>query len=410
MHGLGSAAYVWFGFLLCEKRSFSLRKLNFLLIFLFCLNSMANEAPFTNDDAYSTDWSTRLMVPAPGVLGNDGDADNDSLQAHLLTGPEQGTLMLFQDGSFGYQPVFGFDGDVTFEYKAWDGITWTAGKVTITVSSGNQAPIANNDVYTLTSTERYYQNVPGVLANDSDPDGDALETHLVNGPSVGTLGFHHDGSFWYEPEPGYQGQVTFDYNLSDGNNKTLATVTLIIEDPSNACATRADRDNYGRFSGGHAFWLPRGLGRDFVFDGDGEFRQNADGTAVLTGTIRRERRPSHAFYVEVHFGGYTERAAGAPKKELVPRAYKRRGGPVDVSTWYYYTSTMGTLTGIDAFEGALVDISRRGPAMQVGYGANGKNVGYGASTWLNWRVIRQGDTHNFRRTRGTGDINIDLCD
>ena len=36
---------------------------------------------------------------------------------------------------------------------------------------------------------------PGVLGNDTDPDGDALSAVLVSGPSNGTLTLNADGSF-----------------------------------------------------------------------------------------------------------------------------------------------------------------------------------------------------------------------
>jgi hypothetical protein len=41
-----------------------------------------NQPPVATDDAYSTDEETLLSVAAPGVLGNDTDADSDPLTAH----------------------------------------------------------------------------------------------------------------------------------------------------------------------------------------------------------------------------------------------------------------------------------------------------------------------------------------
>ena len=39
-----------------------------------------NDAPIAGDDAYSTTEDTALTVAAPGVLGNDSDADGDSAE------------------------------------------------------------------------------------------------------------------------------------------------------------------------------------------------------------------------------------------------------------------------------------------------------------------------------------------
>ena len=40
-----------------------------------------NDAPVAVDDSYSVDEDTPLSVAAPGVLGNDSDADGDSADA-----------------------------------------------------------------------------------------------------------------------------------------------------------------------------------------------------------------------------------------------------------------------------------------------------------------------------------------
>ena len=40
-----------------------------------------NEAPMAVNDGYSTNKNTSLNVPAPGVLANDLDGDDDGLSA-----------------------------------------------------------------------------------------------------------------------------------------------------------------------------------------------------------------------------------------------------------------------------------------------------------------------------------------
>ena len=94
----------------------------------------ANTAPVATDDAYSTVEDVDLSVPAPGVLGNDTDADGDQLSASLVTLPANGTVTLGADGSFLYEPDAGFDGTDTFAYAVNDGThASTPATVTITV-------------------------------------------------------------------------------------------------------------------------------------------------------------------------------------------------------------------------------------------------------------------------------------
>jgi hypothetical protein len=61
------------------------------------------------------------------------------------------------------------------------------------------------------------------------------------------------------------------------------------------------------------------------------------------------------------------------------------------------------------YVGAILDLTRRGPSFQVGFGANDKNANYGASAWLNWTRTRRPNNSNITiASSGTGDINIDL--
>jgi hypothetical protein len=92
-----------------------------------------NDAPVAVNDVYSTPEDTMLVVGAPGVLGNDSDADGPSLSAILVSPPANGTVTLNADGSFTYTPNPAFNGTDTFTYKASDGISESVA-ATVTVS------------------------------------------------------------------------------------------------------------------------------------------------------------------------------------------------------------------------------------------------------------------------------------
>ncbi|MFH1724988.1 MAG: Ig-like domain-containing protein, partial [Elusimicrobiota bacterium] len=84
----------------------------------------------------------------------------------------------------------------------------------------------------------------GVLANDSDPDGDLISAELVSGPSDGALSLNSNGSFTYTPDPMFSGTDGFTYRASDGLSYSAeAAVTITVEAIPNDPPTAAD-DSY----------------------------------------------------------------------------------------------------------------------------------------------------------------------
>jgi VCBS repeat-containing protein len=93
-------------------------------------------------DAYNAAKDAPLDVPAPGVLGNDTDVDNDPLQATLVTPATNGNVTLNADGSFTYTPNAGFTGDDGFTYRAGDASAQSAETmVAIHVADGPVLPL-----------------------------------------------------------------------------------------------------------------------------------------------------------------------------------------------------------------------------------------------------------------------------
>jgi VCBS repeat-containing protein len=198
--------------------------------------TVTNQAPTAAGDAYSTAEDTTLTVGAPGVLGNDSDPDGNQLRAVLGSGPSQGTLTLNANGSFTYTPAANFHGSDSFTYRASDGtLASSQATVTITVTATNDGPTATDDAYSTAEDTALTVAAPGVLANDTDPDGDTLSAVAGSGPSHGTLSRNADGSFTYTPAADYNGSDSFTYRASDGTlTSNLATVTLTVSATNDA--------------------------------------------------------------------------------------------------------------------------------------------------------------------------------
>ncbi|MCP4361868.1 MAG: tandem-95 repeat protein [Chloroflexi bacterium] len=190
-----------------------------------------NLSPVANNNSYTTDEDVTLTVPAPGVLGNDTDADSGALTAVLNTTTSDGNLTLNANGSFIYVPDPGFSGSDSFTYRASDGNSNSnVATVTITVDPlVNLPPIANDDSYATDEDVTLTVPAPGVLDNDTDADSGTLTAVLNTTTSDGNLTLNANGSFTYVPDPGFNGSDSFTYRASDGNsNSNVASVTITV--------------------------------------------------------------------------------------------------------------------------------------------------------------------------------------
>jgi hypothetical protein len=195
------------------------------------VNEFPNNAPVAVNDSYEVQQDGTLVVAAPGVLENDSDPDDDPLTAVLVSTTTNGALTLNLDGSFSYMPDAGFVGTDQFSYQADDGeATSNVATVTIVVNEfPNSAPVAVNDSYEVQQDGTLVVAAPGVLENDSDPDGDPLSAVLAVGPANGSVTLSTDGSFIYTPTAGFSGTDIFTYVVHDGRGgAATATVSVTV--------------------------------------------------------------------------------------------------------------------------------------------------------------------------------------
>src|SRR5690606_31275597 len=95
----------------------------------------------------------------------------------------------------------------------------------------NRPPVAIDDAaQTIAGTSIAI----GVLANDSDPDGNAIAIATLSQPAHGSASIE-GGSIRYLPAPGYTGTDSFTYTIIDGQGGAdTATVTITVAAPGPA--------------------------------------------------------------------------------------------------------------------------------------------------------------------------------
>jgi hypothetical protein len=106
----------------------------------------------------------------------------------------------------------------------------------------NSPPVGRADTFfLLPGTILEADPEEGLLRNDFDLDGNDMQVQLSSGSGTrhGGLYLHTDGSFRYEPDPGFRGEDFFMYYLEDGTTSSaLIPVLLQVNYPLSA----GDRD------------------------------------------------------------------------------------------------------------------------------------------------------------------------
>ena len=100
----------------------------------------------------------------------------------------------------------------------------------------NRAPVAvDDDGYRVERGDTLVVTAPGVLANDTDPNGDTLSALAVSGPVRGTLSLDADGGFEYTPDnPAGTIALSPKWSLLDqnGSNTWQPLIANLDDDPA----------------------------------------------------------------------------------------------------------------------------------------------------------------------------------
>lgn len=193
-------------------------------------STLAISAPIATSDSYTISENDILDIHAPGILSNDTVGTGKTLSANLVSDVRNGTLFLNPNGGFVYAPDVNFYGVDSFTYITKDGTqNSTVATVTIYVKQINHTPIARNDSYSVNENSTLNVKGIGVLANDTNPDGNVMTIVLVNNVLNGALVLNQNGSFTYLPHLNFHGTDSFSYKSSNRiSSSNIANVTITV--------------------------------------------------------------------------------------------------------------------------------------------------------------------------------------
>lgn len=170
------------------------------------------------------------------------DAQGQAITFAKVTNPAHGTATVAASGGLVYRGAADFSGTDTFSVSATDaaGAQSTA-TVTITLANVNDAPMVRADVLTASGSNPLID----VLANDTEPDGEAMTLTLVDDPDFGTAAVEN-GRIRLTLPAGFQGFNTFSYRAVDGagDGATVRVAVFIDAEPVRFIYTTNEEGDY----------------------------------------------------------------------------------------------------------------------------------------------------------------------
>ncbi len=204
------------------------------------------QPPVATDKSYTAHKNITLVVSAAnGVQVGDNDPGGYAMTSVVVAGPQHGTLTLNGDGSFTYVPNQTYTGPDSFTYQEQDQYSSSnVATVSLTVVDDPPTAVPPATPYSASNmVETEVSAAAGVLANDTDPNGDPLTAVLNTTTTHGVLTLHADGSFAYVPTTGYVGDDSFTYHAFDGTlGSSPVTVTIQVYSPAQVSQIAVNSD------------------------------------------------------------------------------------------------------------------------------------------------------------------------
>lgn len=181
----------------------------------------------------SATHGTLTLNSTTGVTFVSGDGTANQMMTFVGTTDQINNAM----EGLRFDPFLNYSGTATIQITTDDGGHVGIGgalidsdRIDVIVNVVNNVPVAISDVYHVEENATLFVDSPGVLANDTDSDGELLTASLLAGTIHGTLSLRADGSFVYAPDADFFGVDTFTYVASDGVATSGAvSVTLVVQ-------------------------------------------------------------------------------------------------------------------------------------------------------------------------------------
>ncbi|WP_299363849.1 N,N-dimethylformamidase beta subunit family domain-containing protein [uncultured Paracoccus sp.] len=140
-------------------------------------------------------------------------------------------------GAITFIPAANYTGPVSpISYTIADsgGLRSAPATVSVTITPVNDPPVADSETATVATGSVLTLPVATLLAGDTDVDGDILRVTGVSNPVNGTVVLDTkddsdaaNDEILFTPTPGFAGQASFNYQVSDGNGGSATAAVMV---------------------------------------------------------------------------------------------------------------------------------------------------------------------------------------
>jgi hypothetical protein len=190
-----------------------------------------NIAPTVEDNTVVASEDNDTEIDLSGIIVNAGRSNKQSiadLEYFIVNQPLNGRITI--EGSIArFTPNGNYSGPDSFTFKSFDGSDDSnIGKITLTVSALNDAPIAQD--YSVSTIENF---TISFNISATDTEFDALTYFIVNDTTHGDIVLT-DYVVTYTPTNDYNGEDSFTFKANDGtSDSNSATVSLMVTTVAN---------------------------------------------------------------------------------------------------------------------------------------------------------------------------------
>jgi hypothetical protein len=190
-----------------------------------------NDLPSASNLTVTTTEDTPLMLT---LINGTSDVDGDVTSLVITVMPTHGIVTISPDNkTVTYTPNQDFQGIDSFGYTIADASHNSNGTVDVIVTPVNDIPIIDGAALDTISTVEGSPVQIDILSHVFDPDADILTISNFTQPLSGVVTMNVDGTVTYAPSPGFVGQDSFSFTITDSNGGTVSgslTITVLPAD------------------------------------------------------------------------------------------------------------------------------------------------------------------------------------